>query len=150
MKKISVYSTFLCCLLLTGSLFAQKLEGSVTTGPYTVRNSGAFETPKKFVIRDPLTFPDGVLQISARKLQFNFQWFSNDLKKVKENTVDAGTKFNESVNLWGFVKLKTKVYCFGREVFRETENEGITALEIDPQSLDIKGSAQNLYKSSWK
>lgn len=150
MKKLSVCSALIGCLLLAGELQAQTIAGRVTAGPYTVRNSSAFETPKKFAIRDPLTFSDGVLQISMRDMEFNFQWFSNDLKKVKENTIDVSSKFSKTSGIWGFIKLKTKVYCLAREVFHETENEGLAALELDPQALDVKGNAKSLYRSSGK
>lgn len=153
MKKnslsIALLGFSLC--LSTINLDAQTTADKLTVGPYTLRNSDPFETPKGHTIKDPMTFPDGVLQISAQDLEsFHLQWFSNDLKLMKENTVAIRNKFNKDVRFWGFLKLKTKVYAFTREVFHDKEAEGLTVLEIDPKALDIKGNSKNLFTSSGK
>jgi hypothetical protein len=67
---------------------------------------------------------------------------------VKENLVDIDGKFHDRTSFNSFVKLNNKTYLFAREVFKEEEKEGITALEFDPTKLDFVGSPKNIFKSS--
>jgi hypothetical protein len=130
---------------------AQRTAGKKTSGPYTLRNSDEFESPKGHELQSPLAFADGVLQLNTDGIEsFNFQWFSNDLKLVKENTVAVRDKFNDKVSFWTVLRTRNKVYVLTREVFKETETEGITAIEIAPKEMNVKGTAKNLFKSSGK
>ncbi|MCW3072401.1 MAG: hypothetical protein JWO44_2291 [Bacteroidetes bacterium] len=131
---------------------AQRTAGKKTAGPYTIRNSEIFESPKGHLVMDPLDYgKDGIVQINCDGLEsINLQKFSADLKFQKENTIEIKDKFNERVNLWGILKLKNKAYLMAREVFRETETEGLTALELAPLELNVVGSAKNLFQSSGK
>lgn len=150
MKKTILAAVLSICSV--SFISAQEPAGKKTSGNYTIRNSASFESPKGHAVQDPIVMADGsVLQINADGVEsFNIQSFSKDLKMVKENTVNVRDKFSERAQFWGFVKFKTKVYAFAREVFRETDQEGVTALEIDPKNLNVTGSAKNLFKSSNK
>lgn len=134
-------------LVLTSNLNAQ-----LKAGPYVVKNSEEFESPKKHLVSDPIPYGnDGIIQVNRRGLKsISFQKFSNDLKFEKENTVDLEGKFNDRVNYQSFIKFKNKTYLLAREVFRDEEVEGITALEFSPKNLDFVGTAKNLFKSSDK
>ena len=134
-------------LVLTSHLNAQ-----LKAGPYVVKNSEEFESPKKHLVSDPIPYGnDGIIQVNRRGLKsISFQKFSNDLKFEKENTVDLEGKFNDRVNYQSFIKFKNKTYLLAREVFRDEEVEGITALEFSPKNLDFVGTAKNLFKSSDK
>jgi hypothetical protein len=151
MKRTHIILLLTGLSLSVGNLCAQPAAGKVTSGPYTFRNSNPFETPKGFAIQKPLIFPDGLLQISVKGTDgYCFQWFSNDMKMVKDNTIDLNGKFGPKTSFKGFLQLKSKVYVLGREVFKEKETEGICALEIDPKALDIKGDLKHLMESSGK
>ena len=134
-------------LVLTSHLNAQ-----LKAGPYVVKNSEEFESPKKHLVSDPIPYGnDGIIQVNRRGLKsISFQKFSNDLKFEKENTIDLEGKFNDRVNYQSFIKFKNKTYLLAREVFRDEEVEGITALEFSPKNLDFVGTAKNLFKSSDK
>lgn len=141
---------------IVASLFASitsiSLQAQLKAGPYKVISSEDFESPKKHAIGDPIPYgADGIIQVNRQKLEsFSFQKFSNDLKFEKENTVSTEGKFNDRVNYQTFLKLKTKTYLLAREVFKDEEKEGVTALEFSPKNLDFTGQAKNLFKSSDK
>lgn len=120
--------------------------------PYTIKASAEFESPKRHAIMDPVPYgKNGIIQVNAKRVEsFNFQLFNTDLKMVKENTVETEGKLNDRVDYNRFVKFNNKTYLFVRDVFRETENEGISALEFSPEKLDFVGASRNLFKSSWK
>lgn len=127
------------------------LSQAQQTGPYRVRFSDGFDSPRKFRVMDPISYGDkGIIQVNARKKlkAYNFQLFSTDLKLKKESTVKMRDKLGDHVNFENFMKLKNKTYLFVREVFRGEEVEGISALEFDPDNLDFKGTSQNLFKST--
>ena len=137
-------------LVILPNLQGQKLQHM--EGPYVVRNSPQFKSPKKHLVANPIGYgDDGIVQVNIRKLKsFNFQKFSNDLTYEKENTVDMEGKFNDRTYFNSFVKLKNKTYLFAREVFRDEDKEGITALEFNPKTLDFTGKTKNIFKSSDK
>ena len=134
-------------VVLTSSVKAQ-----LKAGPYIVKNSEEFKSPKKHLVSDPIPYgKDGIIQVNRKGLKsFSFQKFSNDLKFEKENTVSTEGKFNDRVSYQSILKLKNKTYLFAREVFRDEEKEGITALEFSAKNLDFTGTAKNLFKSSDK
>lgn len=127
-------------------------EKNHSAGPFNVRNSEKFETPKRHKVLDPIPYEKiGIIQVSGKGTEsYNFQVFDNNLKKIKENTVEIGTKLNDDVSLPNLVKLNSKSYLFVREVFRDTKTEGITALEFDPNTLTFVGTGKNLFKSTGK
>jgi hypothetical protein len=151
MKK-TLFPGIILGLFLTSTLTAQTGAGKKTAGPYTIRNSDVFESPKGHLVLDPIDYgKDGIVQINCDRLtSINLQKFSPELKFQKENTIDIEKKFNDRVNMWGVLRLKTKVYLFAREVFRETETEGLTALELSPLDLNVGASAKNIFQSSGK
>lgn len=118
--------------------------------PYTIKFSQEFSSPKKHAIMHPIAYgKDGIIQINAKRTEsFSFQLFNSDLKLVKENTVSTEGKLNERVNYQNFVKFENKTYLMVRDVFKETENEGISALEFIPSKMDFAGNSRNLFKSS--
>lgn len=128
------------------SIFAQK------AGPYVVKSSEEFESPKRHEIMDPVPYgKDGIIQVNAKKSEsFSFQLFSNDLKFIKENTVNTETKLNEHTSYDRFFKFKNKTYLFVRDVNKEAHTEGISALEFSPKDLDFTGSSKGLFQSSDK
>lgn len=132
------------------SSFSLDVNAQVSAGPYTVRNSSEFESPKKHAISDPIGYGDkGIVQINIQKAKsFSFQLFNNDLVYQKENTVSTEGLLNERVQYERAVKMKNKTYFFFRDVFKEEEKEGISALEFSPDKLDFVGSSKNLFKSS--
>lgn len=118
--------------------------------PYSIKVSAEFESPKKHVVMDPVPYgKNGIIQVNAKKTDsFSFQLFNTDLKFIKENTVSTEGKLNDRVNFERFVKFENKTYLMVRDVFRETDNEGISALEFSPDKLDFSGNSRNLFKSS--
>ncbi|PBQ31169.1 hypothetical protein CNR22_05115 [Sphingobacteriaceae bacterium] len=140
------------CLSLALCKTVQAQKPQHMEGPYAVRNSIEFKSPKKHLVANPIPYGDyGIIQVNMRDLRsFNFQKFSNDLKYETENTVDIEGKFSERSNFNSFVKFKNKTYLFAREVFREEDKEGIAALEFNPKTLSFTGSAKSLFKSSDK
>lgn len=146
MKRIFLFTSF--SLLFIGS----DLRAQNAAGPYVVKTSAEFESPKKHKVSDPIPYgKDGIIQVNEKGIEsFSFQLFSNDLKYQKENTVSTEGKFNDRVSYQNVVKFKNKTYLFAREVFREEEKEGVTALEFSPKDLNFVGSAKNIFKSSDK
>ena len=50
------------------SSFTLDVNAQVSAGPYTVRNSAEFESPKKHAISDPIGYGDkGIVQINIQK-----------------------------------------------------------------------------------
>ncbi|MCW3104170.1 MAG: hypothetical protein JWO09_2610 [Bacteroidetes bacterium] len=151
MKKKLLLTAILGFSICAVNVNAQRTAEKKVSGQYTIRNSDEFESPKSHQVNLPLCYPNGILQINTMNLEsFNFQWFSKDLKIVKENTVNIQGKFHETASFWSFLKLKNKLYAVTREVFRDTETEGLTFLEIAPKELNVKGDAKNLFRSSDK
>ncbi len=146
MKKTVVLSLMTICLSAP-ALKAQK------AGPYSVNSSEEFESPKKHEIQDPIPYgKDGIIQVNSKGSEsFSFQLFSNDLKLIKENTVNTESKLNDHTNYDRFVKLQNKTYLFVRDVDRDAHTEGISALEFSPKDLDFKGAkATSLFQSTDK
>lgn len=144
MKKNSLFLLVFTCIIA--------IAKSQNTGPYTVRASEEFESPKRHLVSDPIAYGnDGIIQINNKGIEsFSFQQFSTDLVFQKENTVLTEGKLNERVSYERFLKIKNKTYLFVREVFKEEHKEGITALEFLPGKLDFTGIGKNLFKSSDK
>lgn len=148
MKKSNlIIATYIGLSALSLTTMAQ-----VTSGPYTVRNSVEFESPKKHVVSDPIAYGDlGIIQVNINQPEsFSFQLFNNDLEYQKENTVKTEGKLNDRVQYERIMKFKNKTYVFFRDVFREEKKEGISALEFSPKDLDFVGNSVNLFKSSDK
>lgn len=122
------------------------------SGPYNIKVSAEFESPKRHLVMNPVPYgKNGIIQVNGKNTEsFSFQLFDNNLKMIKENTVSTDGKLNERVNFNRFQKFDNKTYLFVRDVFRETDNEGISALEFSPDKLDFIGNSRNLFKSSWK
>ncbi|MGZ4056770.1 MAG: hypothetical protein ACXVPM_17790, partial [Bacteroidia bacterium] len=57
---------------------------------------------------------------------------------------------DERVQYLHVSKLKNKTYMFFRDVFRDEDKEGISALEFNPDKLDFNGKSKVLFKSSDK
>ncbi|MDQ3046947.1 MAG: hypothetical protein M3R27_05310 [Bacteroidota bacterium] len=151
MKKNQIVAILVLILVGVENLNAQAVAGKVTKGSYTFRNSSAFETPKGYAIQKPLMFSDGILQMSVKGTDgYHFQWFSNEMRLMKENTIDLNGKFGNKTTFSQFLQLKSKVYVIGREVFKESGTEGICAFEIDHKSLNVKGDVNHLFESSRK
>ncbi len=146
------FKTLLMTCVTMQLVLTSHLNAQLKAGPYVVKNSEEFESPKKHLVSDPIPYGnDGIIQVNRRGLKsISFQKFSNDLKFEKENTIDLEGKFNDRVNYQSFIKFKNKTYLLAREVFRDEEVEGITALEFSPKNLDFVGTAKNLFKSSDK
>jgi hypothetical protein len=132
------------------SSFLLDVKAQVSAGPYSVRNSKEFVSPKKHVISDPIGYGDkGIIQINIQKAKsFSFQQFNNKLVFQKENTVSTEGLLNERVQYERAVKMKNKTYFFFRDVFKKEDKEGISALEFSPDKLDFVGKSKNLFKSS--
>jgi hypothetical protein len=145
MKKLITFTPLLGLLLS-----ATVIQAQVIDGPYTVRNSAEFESPKKHVVSDPIAYGDkGIIQINIQKAKsFSFQLFDNNLVYQKENTVSTEGLLNERVQYERAVKMKNKTYIFFRDVFRDEDKEGISALEFSPDNLNFVGKSTNLFKSS--
>ncbi|MGZ4055853.1 MAG: hypothetical protein ACXVPM_13175, partial [Bacteroidia bacterium] len=75
------------CFVL--NVLSLSTNAQVTQGPYTVRNSAEFESPKKHEVSDPIAYGDkGIIQMNIKKAEsFSFQLFNNNLEFQKENTV---------------------------------------------------------------
>ena len=148
---MKIKSILIACVTMQVALTVN-MKAQLKAGPYVVKNSEEFESPKKHVVSDPIPYGnDGIVQVNRRGLKsISFQKFSNDLKFQSEKTIDLEGKFNDRVNYQSFIKLKNKTYMFAREVFKDEEKEGITALEFSYKNLDFVGSAKNLFKSSDK
>jgi hypothetical protein len=138
--------------LIAFTFTASVIDAQVTAGPYTVRNSVDFKSPKKHLISDPIAYGDkGIIQVNIKKaVSFSFQLFDNNLVFQKENTVPTEGLLNDHVQYERAVKLKNKTYIFFRDVFRDEKKEGISALEFNPEKLDFTGKSKNLFKSSDK
>ncbi len=146
--KISHFT--IASLLIVNSVMAQ--DPYATIKPYDIKVSAEFESPGRYIVLNPVPYGDkGIIQVNAKNVEsFNFQHFDSDLKFIKENTVETEGKLNKRVNFNRFVKFNNKTYLFVRDVFRETENEGISALEFNPDKLEFAGTSRNLFKSSGK
>lgn len=124
----------------------------VTSGPYTMKNSEPFKSPKGHKVMQPLGYgKDGIVQVNAKKVKsFSFQRFSKDLKFEKENTVITEGRIGEKNYYQSFITTKNKTYLFTRDVNKERKTEGIAALEFNPQKLDFVGNSKSLFQSSDK
>ncbi len=139
-------------LLIAASLLPTTLLGQ-SEGPYTIRHSAEFESPKGHRLYKAIPYgANGIVQINEDGLEsVNFQLFSKDLEFQKQNTVDIKSKFtNPKVSLDWIYKMKEKTYVFVREVYKETKTEGISAIEFSPEKLDVVGEPIKLYTSSDK
>jgi len=139
-------------LLLSSIAITATVGAQVTSGPYTVRNSAEFDSPKKHVVSDPIAYGDkGIIQINIQGAKsYSFQLFDNNLVYQKENTVKTEGLLNEHVSYNRVAKFKNKTYIFFRDVYKEEKKEGISALEFSPDNLDFVGSSKPLFKSSDK
>lgn len=144
--KLRLLNTALFLVLFSQGIYSQ------VNSPYEIKVSAEFESPKHHLVMNPVPYGmNGIIQVNAKKTEsFSFQLFSNDLKLIKENTVSTEGKLNERVNFNRFEKFENKTYLFVRDVFKDTDNEGISALEFSPMNLDFTGNSRNLFKSSGK
>lgn len=138
-------------LLIAASLLPATLSGQ-TTGPYTIRHSAEFESPKGHPLYKAIPYDNkGIVQVNVKgSKSFSFQLFNDNLEYVKENTILSEGLLAERSTFKSMVKLNNKTYCFFRDVYKEDKTEGISALEFDPDKLDFVGKSKNLFKSSSK
>jgi hypothetical protein len=144
MKKQSVL--FFVSLLSFFGAVAQSV------GPYQIDASEVFKSPRKHKVLSPVGYgKDGIVQVSSRgSKSFAFQLFSNDLKYEKGNIVNTEMMLNDRTYYERFVKFKNKTYLFVRDVNREAQTEGISALEFSQNELGFVGQSKNLFQSSGK
>lgn len=120
--------------------------------PVELKKSDAFEIPWQHKPYPPISFAEkGILQVSEMRLKsFNFQWFTNDLKFVKEKTVEPKDRLSDRANSPRFIKVGDKAYLFVRDVYRERATEGVSCLEFDLDQFDFVKEDKKLFESSSK
>lgn len=143
-KAITIVAGLFCSVSIQ---FAQ-----VVQGPYTVKNSIVFTSPKGHKVMNPLGYgQDGIIQVNAKGVEsFSFQKFSKDLKLEKENTVNTSTLIRDNNYYERFVITKNKTILFTREVNKQANKEGIAAIQFSPEKLDFTGKSVSLFQSSDK
>jgi hypothetical protein len=146
-KQMRFYKLLSLALLLSLGSFAQK-----SNSPVVMHQSEDFESPGRHEILSPIPFGSkGILQVNNKGTKsFNFQWFTNDLKFVKENTVEPREKLSDNANSPRFVKIGDKSYLFVRDVYRDRKREGVSCLEFDLNKLDFVAKDKKLFESSEK
>ncbi len=138
---------------LTGLLSPVSIiQAQVTLGPYLVKNSEVFVSPKGHKVLAPLGYgKDGIIQVNASGVvSFSFQKFSSDLKLEKENTVSTEGKIPDNNYYERMVILKNKTYLFTREVKKDAKTEGIAAIEFLSKTMDFAGKSVSLFQSTDK
>jgi hypothetical protein len=130
----------------------QKNVAGTGTGPYEVKKSVEFVSPKGHKVMNPLAYgSNGIIQVNAKGVEsFSFQKFSTDLKLEKENTVSTEGKIRDYNHYERFIVLKSKTYLFTREIKKDAKTEGIAAIEFLPEKLDFAGKSVSLFQSSDK
>ncbi len=142
------YTLLILSFLFIGTSIAQVQQA----GPYSVRASEEYKSPKKHRIGEPLDYgEDGIIQVSSRGCKsLAFQLFSESLKYKSGNVASTENLLNERTNYDRFVRFKNKTYLFVRDVNREASTEGISALEFSPEKLGFVGKSKSLFQSSDK
>lgn len=145
MKSLAVSILAIATLLYTPYTIAQ-----TTNGPYTIKVSEEFKSPKKHKVQSPVGYgKEGIVQVCSKNSEsFAFQQFSDDLKNTKNRIISTENKLNERTSYNRFVKLKNKTYLFVRDVNRDAHTEGISALEFLPKELGFANKGKSLFQSS--
>jgi hypothetical protein len=162
MKKSSLLlATMLTFSIAGGTLFGQA-AGEISVGPYTLRNSSLFDSPKGHQVQSPISFGNvGIIQINPSVKDFNsysFQLFSQDLKLKKETFIELKGRVGENVSFpfypagSGIIKFKNKTYLFMREVMKSDKGkvDGLSVLEFFPDKLDFAPKSKNLFTAGGK
>lgn len=118
--------------------------------PYKVFTSEKFESPKGFDLLYPIGLgKNGVLQSAIRKNESIFlQQFNSELVPGKKNIVSFQNVLPERSEYIRAQRIGNTLMLFYRTVFKKEEKEGITAIRIDINSLEMIGSPVILFKSS--
>lgn len=126
------------------------LEAQVSSGPYLVKNSEIFTSPKGHKVLSPLGYGNnGIIQVNGQGVEsFNFQKFSKDLKLEKENTVSIKDRIPDHNYYERFIVTKNKTYLLTRDVKKDVKTEGISALEFYPDKLDFASKSVELFQST--
>jgi hypothetical protein len=122
------------------------------TGPYHIKSSEVFKSPKRHQIKAPIGYgKEGIVQVSAKgSKSFAFQLFSNELRYERAHIMSTESKLNEYTSYNRFIKLKNKTYLFVRDVNKDAQTEGISALEFHPKDLNFGNKGKSLFQSSGK
>jgi hypothetical protein len=144
---MKLFSSFFFFFFFVAHVFAQKGESQVK-----MIQSEDFESPGRHEILAPIPFGEkGILQVNNKGIKsFNFQLFTNDLKFVKEKTVEPEDKLSEHANSPRFVKVGDKTYLFVRDVYRDRDKEGVSCLEFNFDKLNFEPKDKKLFESSDK
>ena len=81
---------------------------------------------------------------------FCFQKFSKDFKLQKTNTIDIESRINGKNTYEGLLQMKNGIYLLTREVHNDERTEGVSALELFPDQLDLGSVATSLFQSTGK
>lgn len=139
-------------LLVLITLISNQLFSQDKSSPVKLLQSEDFESPGKHEILAPIPYGEkGIIQVNNRGIKsFNFQLFSNDLRFIKEKTVEPERKLSEDASNPRFVKIGSKTYLFVRDVYRDRDKEGVSCLEFNPEKLDFELKDKKLFESSDK
>lgn len=161
MTRIPAASSYFCgmkqmpvkFLALLGVLFPflfPPVLAQKPNSPVRMLQSEDFESPGRHEILSPIPFGEkGILQVNNKGTKsFNFQLFSNELKLLRENTVEPANKLSEHSGSPRFIKIGTKTYLFVRDIDKENDREGVSCLAFDLDKLDFAPSAKKLFESS--
>jgi hypothetical protein len=137
--------------ILIQSIFSVSAQVSlVGGGPYTLITSATFDTPKGQEAHNSLGYgKNGIIQVNSKDAQIiSFQKFSSSMKPEGENSIDIQSRITGRLNMERAIVLKTKSYIFLRDVKKDPDVEGITALELFPDKLDLSTTPVPLFQSS--
>lgn len=131
-------------------LFTAFVQAQPVHSPVKMLQSEDFESPGRHEILSPIPYGEkGILQVNNKGIKsFNFQLFSNDLKLIKEKTVEPEGKLSERAGSPRFIKVGKKTYLFVRDVDKDRDKEGVSCLEFDFDKLDFAPRDKKLFESS--
>ena len=134
-------------LLTFSNLFAQNSDS-----PVKMLQSEDFESPGRHEILSPIPYGEkGILQVNNKGTKsFNFQLFSNDLKFIKDKTVEPREKLSEHASAPRFIKVGDKTYLFVRDVYKDRDKEGVSCLEFNLDKLNFEPRDKKLFETSDK
>ena len=120
--------------------------------PVKMMQSEDFESPGRHEILSPIPYGEkGILQVNNKGTKsFNFQLFSNDLKFIKDNTVEPKEKLSEHAAYPRFIKIGDKTFLFVRDVYKDRDKEGVSCLEFNLDKLNFEPRDQKLFETSDK
>lgn len=139
-------------LLAIFTLIANQLFAQDKSSPVKLLQSEDFESPGRHEILSPIPYGEkGIIQVNNRGIKsFNFQLFTNELRFVKEKTVEPENKLSEHASNPRFVKVGSKTYLFVRDVYRDRDKEGVSCLEFNADKLDFEAKDKKLFETSDK